>query len=78
MNTKFVVWGAVALGIVLLGLAGMYWITPAENLPSFIPGYLAGSSTVHFKHGLAAIILATGLFIFAWFRSGPKEAAAAQ
>ncbi len=72
MNSKLIPWGAVVLGIVFLALAALYWMTPAGNVPSFLPGYEAGSTTVHFKHGLAALILAGGLFVLAWFKSGPR------
>lgn len=76
MNNKFLVWGSVILGVALLGLALFYWTTPAESLPHYLPGYEAGRATVHFKHGLAALILACFLFVFAWFKSGPKSASA--
>jgi hypothetical protein len=61
---------AVALGVILLVVAGIYWIDDAGSLPSFFPGHEAGSTHVHFKHGLAAAIVALGCFVFAWFQTG--------
>jgi hypothetical protein len=42
-------------------------------LPSFFPGYEAGSSHHHTKHGIAAFVVALACFVFAWFQSGPSE-----
>jgi hypothetical protein len=64
---------AIALGIVLLAIAAIYWAEPAGSLPSFFPGHDAGSSHHHFKHGLLALILGLGCFVFAWFQSGPSR-----
>ena len=64
---------AAMVGVALVALAGIYWLEPAGSLPSFIPGFEAGSSHIHFKHGLGALILALALFAFAWFRSAPKD-----
>ena len=72
---KILVWLAVLLGICFVGAGIYYWLTPAGSLQSFVPGFEAGSTHVHFKHGLASLILAAGLFIYAWFKSAPKEAA---
>jgi hypothetical protein len=61
---------AIVLGIVLVVVAAIYWIDTASALPSFFPGHQAGSAHHHFKHGLAAFILALGCFVFAWFQGG--------
>ena len=61
---------AVALGILFLVIAAIYWINDAGSLPSFFPGHEAGSTHVHFKHGLAALIVGLGCFVFAWFQTG--------
>lgn len=66
---------AILVGIVLIVLAGYYWITPAGQLPGFIPGFEPGVTSVHFKHGLGCAILGLALFAFAWFRSGSKATA---
>jgi hypothetical protein len=64
---------AVILGILLLAIAALYWIEDASSLPGFFPGHEAGSTHIHFKHGLLAAILGLGCFAFAWFQSGPAK-----
>ncbi len=61
-----------AVGIIFIILAFFYWLTPAGSLPSFMPGFQAGSSIIHFKHGLASLIIAILAFVYAWFASGKK------
>ena len=65
---------AVIIGIAFLALGVLYFAEPAKSLPSFIPGHQAGSTHHHVKHGIAAVVLSVGCFIFAWFQSGPKSA----
>jgi len=62
---------AVLAGIVLLIIAVLYFADSAANLPSFLPGHQAGSAHHHIKHGIAALIVGLGAFVFAWFQSGP-------
>ncbi len=71
---KTLIWISALLGIIFLGLAIYYWVTPAGSLPTFMPGYEAARATAHFKHGLASLIVGFGLLIVAWFTSGPKRA----
>ncbi len=65
--------GAIILGIIFIILAIVYWATPAGSLPHFLPGFIAGSSKIHFKHGLGALILAIALFVYAWFATAKKS-----
>lgn len=64
-------------GVVFLVIAIVYFIEPASSLPSFFPGHEAASSHHHTKHGIAALVVAVGCFIFAWFQSGPSQASPA-
>jgi hypothetical protein len=64
---------AVALGVVLLAVAIIYFVEPAKSLPSFFPGHSAGSTHHHAKHGIAALVVALGCFVLAWFQSGPAR-----
>jgi hypothetical protein len=66
---------AILLGIVLLAVAVVYFADSAKSLPSFFPGHDAGSSHVHVKHGIAALVLGLGCMVFAWFQTGPKAGA---
>jgi uncharacterized membrane protein YdjX (TVP38/TMEM64 family) len=61
------------LAIVFLALAIYYWVTPAGSLPHSFPGYQAGSTHVHLKHGLASLILAVAFGVLAWFSLGKKK-----
>ena len=63
---------AVALGVVFIGLAIYYWMTPANALPAFMPGYDAALTTVHIKHGIAALVVGLALLVYAWFGSAKK------
>src|SRR6476620_3239752 len=65
---------AVAVGIVLIAIAIVYWAEPARSLPGFFPGHTAGSSHHHTKHGIAAFLLGVACLVFAWFRTGSKDA----
>ena len=65
---------AVIVGIAFLALALLYFIEPAKSLPGFIPGHEAGSTHHHVKHGIAAVLVGIGCFVFAWFQSGPRSA----
>jgi len=63
----------IILGVLFIGLGIYYWLTKAGSLPSWLPGYEAGSDDIHFKHGLAAAVLGVGCFIWAWFASAPAK-----
>ncbi len=73
MNSRTPIVLAVVAGIALLIVAVIYWAEPAGSLPSFFPGHQAGDSEHHVKHGIAALVLALACFVFAWFKSGPRE-----
>jgi len=60
----------IILAVAFLAIAVYYWATPADSLPHFVPGYEAGVKQVHFKHGLAALILAVASGVWAWFSTG--------
>jgi hypothetical protein len=63
---------AIALGVLFIALAILYFVDTAGSLPAFIPGHAAGSAHHHIKHGIAAFVVALGCFVFAWFQSGPS------
>jgi amino acid permease len=71
---------AVAVGVLLIVVAVVYFVTPAHSLPSFFPGHVAATSSEadhhHSKHGIAALIVALACFAFAWFQTGPKTSMA--
>jgi hypothetical protein len=52
---------AYGLSIICVIVAVMYFVLPGGSLPTFLPGYVAGSTHVHKMHGFAA---ATGAIVF--------------
>jgi len=55
------------LGVLLLIVAAIYFILPADLLPSFFPGH-ENVARMHYKHGIASgvigvILLAAGAWI---------------
>jgi uncharacterized membrane protein len=63
---------SVILGIGFIALAIYYWMTPADMLPAFVPGYDAAKAVPHVKHGIASLVVGLALLIYAWFASAKK------
>ena len=80
-NLRKLVIPAIVLGIAMIVVAVIYFVTPEHSLPSFFPGHASASdpeaSHHHTKHGIAALVVAIACFIFAWFQTGPKHSGAA-
>lgn len=54
------------LGVVLLIVAAVYFLMPADQLPGFFPGHETGVTRMHYKHGIVAgvaglVLLAVGM-----------------
>ena len=64
---------AYLLGIILIAVAVVYFVMPADSLPSFFPGHEAGSGHHHVKHGIAAFLVGVALLVYAWFQTGPQR-----
>ena len=58
---------AYILAIICIIAAVMYFVMPAGQLPTFMPGYSAGSPLIHMKHAIAAAVAAVVLFGIGWF-----------
>jgi len=52
---------AYGLSIICVIVAVLYFVLPGGSLPTFLPGYVAGSTRVHKLHAFAA---ATGAVVF--------------
>src|SRR5260370_44261 len=66
------------LGVVLLVVAGVYFLVPADQLPGFFPGHEAGVTRMHTKHGMVAavagpVLRAAGVGGGASGRMGPER-----
>jgi len=65
---------AYILAILCIIAAVMYFTMPAGKLPTFMPGYLAGSSHIHQTHAIAAAVAAVVLFLLGWFAGRSRAA----
>ena len=55
------------LGVLLIVVAAIYLLVPADSLPSFFPGHEAGLARIRLKHGLIASVAGIVLFAIGWF-----------
>ena len=55
--------------VLFLAVAAMYWFVSASGLPSFFPGFKAGSAHIAVKHAIGSLVIALFLFAFAWLQS---------
>ena len=55
------------IGLVLIVVAVVYFVMPADQLPSYMPGHEAGVERVHMKHGLVSGVAAVVLLAAGWF-----------
>jgi uncharacterized membrane-anchored protein YitT (DUF2179 family) len=56
------------LGVVLLVIAAVYFLVPADQLPGFFPGHETGVTRVHIKHGIVSgvagvVLIAAGMWM---------------
>ena len=55
------------LGVVFLIVAAMYFLVPAESLPTFFPGHETGLMRIRAKHGMLTGAIGIVLLIASWF-----------
>jgi|SRR5215468_12703629 len=55
------------VAIICLIAAGMYVMMPADQLPTFFPGFDPSLARPRLKHGIAAGIVGVLLFIGGWY-----------
>ena len=68
-------WLLIAVAVVFVAIAIVYFVTPANNLPSVFPGYSKAVTRHHTKHGLAMLGLAVVALVGAWFTTAPARTA---
>jgi hypothetical protein len=57
---------AIILALIFIGIAIVYFVVPANSLPSFFPGFDPSLPRTHIKHGIASFALGVVLFVVAW------------
>jgi hypothetical protein len=55
------------VGVILLVVAAVYFLVPADSLPSFFPGHVDGLARMRTKHGMVAGALGVILLAVSWF-----------
>ena len=58
---------ATVLGLALLVIAAIYFLMPADALPSFFPGYETGLARIRLKHSLVSGTVGVVLLTVGWF-----------
>ena len=58
---------AYLLGVLLIVVAAIYLLVPADSLPAFFPGHETGLTRIRLKHGLAAGAVGIVLLAVGWF-----------
>ena len=58
---------AYLLGALLIVIAAIYLLVPADSLPAFFPGHETGLTRIRLKHGLAAGVVGIILLAVGWF-----------
>jgi hypothetical protein len=64
---------AYILAVICAIAAVMYYTMEAGSLPTFMPGYTAGSTHIHHLHAYAALVAAVVLFAIGWFVKRPAR-----
>jgi hypothetical protein len=58
---------AYLLAVILIIVAAIYLLLPADSLPAFFPGHEAGLTRIRLKHGIAAGAAGVILLLIGWF-----------
>jgi uncharacterized membrane-anchored protein YitT (DUF2179 family) len=57
----------IILGVILIVVAAVYLLVPADALPAFFPGHETGLMRVRAKHGMLAGALGILLLALGWW-----------
>ena len=55
------------LGLALIVIAAVYFLLPADQLPSFFPGHETGLARIRMKHGLLLGAAGVALLAVGWW-----------
>ena len=51
------------LGLALIVVAAIYFLMPADALPSFFPGHETGLARMRYKHGIVSAVIGVVLLM---------------
>lgn len=57
----------IILGVIFLFAAAMYFLVPADSLPTFFPGHEPGLMRIRAKHGMLSGGVGIVLLAASWF-----------
>jgi uncharacterized membrane-anchored protein YitT (DUF2179 family) len=55
------------LGVILIVVAVVYFLVPADSLPTFFPGHETGLMRIRAKHGILSGALGIVLLALSWW-----------
>ena len=57
----------IVIGVILVIVAAVYFLVPADALPKFFPGHETGLMRIRTKHGMLAGALGIALLAAGWW-----------
>ncbi len=69
MARTVVVWAGIVVGVFFFAVAAIYFLVPANRLPTFMPGYNPDLDKIHTTHGLGFLVLGILGFALSGLRS---------
>ena len=57
----------IVIGVILIVVAAVYLLVPADSLPTFFPGHETGLMRIRTKHGVLAGALGIALLALGWW-----------
>jgi hypothetical protein len=55
------------LGVILIVVAAVYFLVPADSLPTFFPGHETGLTRIRAKHGMLSGAIGIVLLAASWW-----------
>ena len=57
----------IVIGVILVVVAAVYFLLPADALPAFFPGHETGLTRIRIKHGMLSGALGVVLLAIGWW-----------
>lgn len=57
----------IIIGVILIVIAAVYFLVPADSLPTFFPGHETGLMRIRTKHGVLAGALGIAALALGWW-----------